>query len=85
MAVERWKPSSTYDLTGVHGAAVFRDLPEGTKLRMVTGGVVEIIENARNGANLLVRVIETDGVLPSDGEEEYVFFADVKEAVEEGV
>jgi len=82
--VASWKPSGKYDLTGVHGAAVFRDLPEGTKLRMVGGSIVEILENARNGANLYVRVVENEANPSSVGEEEYVFFTDVQEAVEEG-
>ena len=70
-----------YDLTGVHGAAVFRDLPEGLKLKMVTGEIVEIVANARNGANLIVRVLENEAKPSSVGDEEYVFFADVKEVV----
>ena len=80
----QWKTSDKYDLTGVHGAEVFRDLPEGTKLRMEDGHIVEILENARNGANLLVRVVENESNPSSVGEEEFVFFTDVKEAVEEG-
>jgi hypothetical protein len=70
-----------YDLTGVNGAAVFRDLPEGLKLRMLTGEIVEIVANARNGANLIVKVVENEANPSSVGEEEYVFFADVKEVV----
>jgi hypothetical protein len=74
-----------YDLTGVHGAAVFRDLPEGLKLRMLTGELVEIIANARNGANLVVKVLENPNPNnpASVGDEDYVFFADVKEVVDE--
>ena len=80
----QWKASDKYDLTGVNGAQVFRDLPEGIKLRMTTGQIVEILENARNGANLLCRVVENDENPASVGEEEYVFFTDVQEVVEEG-
>src|SRR5437773_2497397 len=47
-----------YDLTGVHGAEVFRDLPEGLKLRMVDGAIVEIVANAHDGAVLIVRTLE---------------------------
>ena len=79
-----WVASKQYDLTGVHGAEVFRDLPEGANLRMVDGHIVEIVENARNGANLLVRVVENEDNPSSVGEDEFVFFADVKEAVEKG-
>jgi len=73
--------SKQYDLTGVHGAEVFRDLPEGLKLRMVSGAIVEILANARNGANLIVRVLENEANPSSVGEEEYVFFTDVAEVV----
>jgi hypothetical protein len=84
VAVTRWEPSNKYDLTGVNGAQVFRDLPQGIKLRMVTGQIVEILENAGNGANLLCRFVENEENPSSVGEEEYVFFTDVKEVVEEG-
>lgn len=73
--------SKQYDLTGIHGAQVFRDLPEGLKLRMVSGAIVEIVANARNGANLIVRVLEDEANPSSVGEEEYVFYTDVKEAI----
>ena len=59
-------------------------LPQGIKLRMVTGQIVEILENAGNGANLLCRFVENEENPSSVGEEEYVFFTDVKEVVEEG-
>ena len=75
------EPSKQYDLTGVHGAEVFRDLPEGLRLRMVSGAIVEIVENARNGAILVVRVVENEVNPSSVGDEEYVFFTDVKEVV----
>ena len=70
-----------YDLTGVHGAEVFRDLPEGLKLRMLNGSVVEILANARDGAVLIVRVVENEANPSSVGEEQTIFFADVKEVV----
>ena len=78
-----WVASKTFDLTGIDGAAVFRDLPEGTKLRMSDGHIVEIIENARNGANLLCKVVENEHAPSSVGEEEFVFFTEVAEVVEE--
>jgi hypothetical protein len=82
--VANWKASDKFDLTGIDGAKVFRDLPEGAKLRTASGSIVEILENARDGATLLVKVLENEGNPSSIGEEEYVFFADVQEAVEEG-
>ena len=75
------EPSKQYDLTGVHGAEVFRDLPEGLKLRMVDGAIVEIIGNPRDGAVLVVRVVENEANPSSVGEEQTVFFADVKEVI----
>ena len=73
--------SKQYDLTGVNGAAVFRDLPDGLKLRMLTGEIVEIVANARNGANLIVRVVENEANPSSVGDEETIFYADVKEVI----
>ena len=78
------KPSKRYDLTGIDGAQVFRDLPEGLKLRLVNGAIVEIVGNARNGVNLVVNVLENDANPSSVGEEEYVMFTDVQEVIEEG-
>jgi hypothetical protein len=78
-----WVGSKAYDLTGVNGAAVFRDLPEGTKLRMGDGHIVEIVENARNGSNLLCKVVENEAAPSSVGEEEFVLFTDVTEVVVE--
>jgi len=71
-----------YDLSGVHGAEVFRDLPEGLKLRMVDGSIVEIAANAHDGAVLIVKVIESTANPASVGGEETIFFTDVKEVVE---
>ena len=63
---------------------MFRDLPEGLKLRMVDGAMVEIVANERNGANLIVKVLENAANPSSVGDEEYVLFTDVQEVVEEG-
>ena len=71
-----------YDLTGVHGAEVFRDLPEGLKLRMDDDRIVEILANARDGAVLVVKVVNNDKDPSSVGEEQTIFFADVREVVE---
>jgi hypothetical protein len=73
--------SKQYDLTGVNGASVFRDLPEGLKLRMVSGAIVEIVANAHDGAVLIVRVLENEAKPSSVGDEETVFYTDVKEVV----
>ena len=75
-------PQKKYDLSGVHGAAQFRTLPEGLKLKMANGSIGEIIGNAGDGAYVLVRVL----VDPKDpkrvGEEQPVFFTDVVDVVE---
>lgn len=76
------QPSKQYDLTGVHGAEVFRDLPEGLKLRMNDDSIVQIVANARDGAVLIVKVLENAGNPASVGTEETILFVDVKEVVE---
>jgi hypothetical protein len=73
--------SKQYDITGVHGAEVFRDLPEGLKLRMVDGALVEITGNPHDGAVLVVKVLEKGERSPAVGEEDTIFFADVKEVL----
>ena len=73
--------SKKYDLTGVHGAEVFRDLPEGLKLKMATGEIVEIVANAHDGAILIVRVLENTANPSRVGGEETIFYTDVQEVV----
>lgn len=70
-----------YDLTGIHGAEVFRDLPEGVRLRMTDGSAAEIVANARDGAWLLVRITEDPDNPDRAGQEEHVFFADVESVI----
>lgn len=68
-----------YDLSGVHGAEVFRDLPDGAKLRMTNGAVGEIIGNPHDGAIMQLRFLEhPDPAMV--GEEEFIFYTEVKEA-----
>ena len=74
--------SKKYDLSGVHGAEVFRDLPEGLQIRLTSGAIGEIIGNPHNGAILLLRIVQNDEDPSRVGEEEYVFYPDVKEVVE---
>lgn len=70
-----------YDLSGVHGAEVFRDLPEGLKLRLTSGAIAEILGNPHDGAILLVRIVEHPDDPSKVGEEEYIFYPDVREVV----
>lgn len=72
---------SEYDLTGVHGAEVFRDLPEGVRVHLADGAVGEITGNAGDGAWIMVTIIEDENDADRVGAEEAVFFADVKSAV----
>jgi hypothetical protein len=74
--------SKKYALTGVHGAEVFRDLPEGLELRMLDGSIVEILANARDGAVLIVKVLENENDPSTVGEEQTILFADVQEVVQ---
>lgn len=75
--------SKKYDLSGVHGAEVFRDLEEGLKVRIDTGAVGEIIGNPHDGGFLLVKIVENEKDPSSIGNEEYVYFQEVKEVVVE--
>ena len=75
---------SEYDLTGVHGAEVFRDLPEGVHVHMADGSVGEITGNAGDGAWIMVKIITDEDDPGRVGEEEAVFFADVESAVRPG-
>jgi len=76
--------SKKYDLTGVHVAEVFRDLPEGLKIKLANGAVGEIIGNPHDGAILMLRILESPEDPSKVGEEEYVFYPDVREVVTDG-
>jgi len=70
-----------YDLTGLDTIAVWTNLPEGTKLTLLNGAVGEITANPRDGGFVLVKW-QTHPADPSKvGQEEYVFFNEVREAV----
>jgi hypothetical protein len=69
-----------YDLTGVHGAENFRDLPEGIKLRLTNGALAEIVGNPHDGAVLIVKILENAATPSEVGEEQAIFYPDVKEA-----
>jgi len=64
-------------------AGVFiRDMPEGTKLKLTDGSIVEITANARNGGYVLARYLENSAEPELVGTEEWVFFGDVKEELD---
>ena len=57
---------------------VFRELPEGTKVRLASGAVGEITGNPADGAFLQVKIVEHPDDPSQVGQEETVFFIDVK-------
>ena len=69
-----------FDLSGQHGAEVFRNLPEGTKLKLINGAVGEIAGNPHDGAYVLLLFLEHPQDPSKVGQEELVFFNEVKEA-----
>ena len=71
-----------YELTGVNGAAVYRSLTPGLKLKMSDASIVEILENAGDGAILLVRIVQDEKNPSNVGNEEYVFYAEVREVIQ---
>jgi hypothetical protein len=73
--------SKKYDLSGVHGAEVFRDLAEGLQIRLANGAIGEIIGNPHDGAILQIKIVEDANDPSRVGEEEYVFYPDVKEVL----
>jgi hypothetical protein len=69
-----------YDLSGQHGAETFRTLPEGARVTLLNGAAGEIVANPGDGGYVLVR-FQVYPTNPSKvGEEEYVFFNEVREA-----
>lgn len=70
--------SENKDLTSSAAAFIFRDIPVGTKVRMVkedpwNGGVAEVVGNPRDGAWLLVKFIEHPDA-SKVGTEDMLFF-----------
>ena len=70
--------ANAYDLQGVHGAEVFRALAEGLKIELNNGAVGEIVGNPHDGGFLLVQFLKYPENPSKVGEEEMVFFTDVK-------
>jgi len=70
-----------YDLDGLGGPEAFRTLPEGVKLTLLNGARGEVIGNPGDGGFVLVKWLEHPQEPAKVGEEEYVFFNEVKEAV----
>jgi hypothetical protein len=75
--------SKKYDLSGVHGAEVFRDLAEGLKIKLTNGQIAEITGNPHDGGFLLVKIVEDQANPTNVGDEQAVFFQEVREVVVE--
>lgn len=75
--------SKQYDLTGVHGAEVFRDLAEGLKLALENGTVVEIVGNPHDGANVVAKILSCPDDPSRVNEEDVVYYTEVTGVVEE--
>ena len=59
-----------------------RDMPEGTKLELKTGDLVEITLNARDGGWLMAKYLESDNNPDLIGTEDWIFFAEVAAEIE---
>jgi hypothetical protein len=71
--------TAQYDLSGGDGIKVWTNLPEGTRLTLLNGAVGEITGNPHDGGYIQVKYLEHPD--PSMvGEEEFVFFNEVKSA-----
>ena len=70
-----------YDLTGQGGIQVWSNLPEGTTITLLNGAVGEVIANPHDGGFVLVKFEEHPQDPSKAGQEEYVFFNEVKAAV----
>lgn len=70
-----------YNLSGQSGVQVWRNLPEGTKLTLLNGAVGVITANPHDGGWVLVKFEEHPQDPSKVGQEEYVMFNEVKEAV----
>ena len=73
--------SSDSDLKGNNAAIIYRDLPVGARVKRRDGAILEVTGNPRDGAWLLVRVVEDPNDPSRVGEEDMVFFTDVEAVV----
>ena len=73
--------SSSSNLEGSNAALIFRDLPVGARVKHRAGAILEVTGNPRDGAWLLVRVIEDPHDPSAVGQEDMVFFTDVASVI----
>jgi hypothetical protein len=71
--------SKKYDIGSIHGAEIFRDLPLGLIVTMQNGLVGEIIGNPHDGAVLQLRITEFPDDPSRVGDEEFIYFTEVRE------
>jgi hypothetical protein len=72
--------SKKYNLSGQQGAEVYRTLPEGARVTLHNGAVGEIVANPGDGGYILIKFLEHAADPSKVGEEDYVFFNEVREA-----
>ena len=69
-----------YEIGGQGGIQVWTNLPDGTKLTLLNGAVGEIVANPHDGGFMLVKFLEHPVDPSKVGEEEFVFFNEVRSA-----
>lgn len=69
-----------YDLTGLDTIQVWCSLPAGTELTLINGAKATVTENPQDGGFVLAKFHEHPVDPSKVGEEDYVFFNEVKEA-----
>jgi hypothetical protein len=65
------------------GGPLLREAPVGTKLLLKDQSIVEIIGNPGDGGWVQVKYLESPSGDPAIGDEEWVFFTDVKDFAQE--
>jgi hypothetical protein len=71
-----------YDLAGQNGIQAWSSLPEGTKITLLNGAVGEVTANPHDGGFVLVKFQKHPQDPSKVGQEEYVFFNEVRAAAD---
>jgi hypothetical protein len=66
------------DLNASTGALSYLELAPGARVKRTDGAILEVMANPRDGAWLLVRIVENPNDPSSVGTEDMVFFIDVE-------
>jgi hypothetical protein len=75
--------TTEYDIHGVHGAETFRDLELGLLVATADGWTGEIVANPHDGAFLQLKIVEWPDNPGRVGEEELVYYQEVKRVYSE--